>query len=40
MKDLLLRGGVVVRTSSMKISRHRLADNLKTEKHAARGSFN
>ena len=30
MKDLLLRARVVVRTSNMKISRRRLADNVKT----------
>ena len=30
MKDLLLRARVVVRTSNVKISRRRLADNVKT----------
>ena len=29
MKDLLLRARDVVRTSNMKITRHRLADNVK-----------
>ena len=40
VKDLLLRAGVVVRTSNMKISRRRLADTLKirTKKRAVRAA--
>ena len=40
MKDLLLRARDVVRTSNMKITRHRLADYVKTlhQKRAARAA--
>ena len=40
MKDLLLRARAVVRTSTMKISRRRLADFVKTlhQKRAARAA--